>query len=92
MTKAPALSLSSQEPFVVAGRSFGAGETVRVVAIHGAERLVKVLVAGSAGGFRARFAFAPKPCSFTRVSATGSRGSRASLRILPACQPPPLAP
>lgn len=72
---------------MVTGRAFKSAEIVRIVAIYGAERRVKVVAAGVAGGLRARFAFAARACALIRVSATGSRGSRAALRIIPVCQP-----
>ena len=82
----PALRLVRIDPLVVAGSSFRSAERVTITAnVAGARRTVHA-TAGVGGGFRARLGRgrAYDPCSFALfVSARGSRGSSATLRIPP---------
>ena len=88
----PSIRIVSNSPFVVAGAGFRPGEQIRVLAHRGADRVGRTLTATQAGTFRARLAaFRGSACMIVSVNASGSRGSRAVLKIIPLC-PPPIAP
>ena len=82
----PALRLVRIDPLTVAGSSFRPAERVTIAAyVAGARRTVQA-TAGARGGFRVRLGRVPAydPCAFALfVSARGSRGSSASVRIPP---------
>ena len=84
----PTLRLSRARPVIVVGSHFQAGERVTVVA-HAA-RLLVVHTRSVDGSFTARFAAVPRPrCGSTRIVATGSMGSRATMTLQrPPCSPP----
>ena len=84
-TASPALRVPNTAPFVVRGNSFKSREQVRVVTqVQG--RHVKIVRATATGVFTARFAgVSVKGCTAYIVRATGSKGSHAYLRHLPAC-------
>ena len=81
-------------PLTVRGTGFASGERVVVTLRTGRPRAVSLTTrAGSSGRFRAAFGLlvAIEPCRGTIVvTATGSRGSRASVKR--ACRPPSAAP
>ena len=84
----PHLSLARSEPPMIRGAGFHQRERVKVVVIQNAgSKLVKRTRANRAGRFRVSFANANPPCGNYRVTATGSRGSRAALigMKLPLC-------
>jgi|tagenome__1003787_1003787.scaffolds.fasta_scaffold20923269_2 hypothetical protein len=92
----PRLTLAHADPFTVHGTAFRPHERVRVVvrAPGGPQRDRRVR-AGAHGGFKAVFDdLRWGRCRGVSVTATGSRGSRATLRRppLPACMParPPI--
>jgi hypothetical protein len=84
----PSLRLTHARPVVVVGSHFRAGERVSVVA-HAA-RLVVVHTRAVDGSFTARLGVVPLPqCGSTRIVATGSLGSRATMTLRrPPCSPP----
>ena len=84
-TAAATVRVPDTTPFVVRGSRFKAREKVRVVAqVEG--RHVKTVVATATGVFTARFSgVSAQGCTAYIVRATGSKGSYAYLRHLPAC-------
>jgi hypothetical protein len=84
-TAAATVRVPDTTPFVVWGSRFQAREKVRVVAqVEG--RHVKTVVATATGVFTARFPdVSVRGCTAYIVRATGSKGSYAYLRHLPAC-------
>lgn len=87
---APArLTVLSGASFAVRGTSFQAGEHILVIAIVNGERGSKRLAAGTGGGFVARFpTLHIGSCGAYTVRATGDRGSRSILRVMPECPQP----
>jgi hypothetical protein len=89
-SQTPKLRIAVELPLTVTGTAFRASELVRVRAIgtFGSKSLRVRTTA--AGRLRARFAkLSGDPCTLRRVTAVGTRGSRAVLRLPPgACQPP----
>lgn len=85
----PHLRAASQQPLVVVGSHFRAHERVKLV-IHAA-RVLTFHARARHGSFKVHAGFVPSPrCTVVRIVATGSRGSRASLRLVrPECPPPP---
>ena len=88
----PRLALVDDEPLVVRGAAFSPGERVTVTALTllGPKRVVAT--AGQGGAFRASLRIVGTPCgrAFT-ILATGTRGSRATLRLaIVPCIPPPI--
>jgi hypothetical protein len=90
----PTIRLADDHPVVVAGTGFKARERVLVrLTIHGKSTYARRITAGTRGGFRVTFAGQSVPdCGGYVVAASGSRGSRASLRELipPPCGIDPL--
>jgi hypothetical protein len=82
---AASLQVVKRVPLTLKGRSFRAGETVRVVAAGARTQRVR---ASQSGTFVVTLG-GPDRCSTTRVLATGSGGSQAILKVLPspACLP-----
>ena len=88
----PRLVLVDAEPLVVRGAAFAPGERVTVTALTllGPRRIVAK--AGAGGAFRTSLTLVGRPCgrAFT-ILATGTRGSRATLRLaIVPCIPPPI--
>jgi hypothetical protein len=84
------IELVSNSPFVVAGTGFRPAEQVRLVAYRGAVRTTRTVSATRRGTFRVRLAAsAGAGCAVVAVTATGSKGSRAALKIMPLCPQPP---
>jgi hypothetical protein len=81
------LEVSAQAPFTVHGVGFAPGERVTIVA-QAAARHVKVVTAGEDGTFTVRFDVSLGVCPAYIVSATGSCGSRASLKLVRDCAYP----
>jgi hypothetical protein len=81
------LQVTTRAPFTVHGVGFAPGERVTVVA-RAAGRHVKVVTAGEDGTFTVRFDVSLGVCPAYIVSATGSRGSRATLRFVRECAYP----
>jgi hypothetical protein len=76
----PHLSLAHSEPPMVRGGGFHKRERVKVVVVQNwGARLVKRTRADDGGRFKVVFPNATPPCGNYRVTATGSRGSRAAL-------------
>jgi hypothetical protein len=88
---APALRTTSSQPLAVHGLHFRAAERVTVrVAVGGSVR-VHVVRASAAGTFTTTFtAVVLERCSLFSITASGSRGSVATLRPRPFvdCNPP----
>jgi len=84
----PRLAVSDMTPFVVRGIHFRAGERVSIVT-YARVRSVRIATASAAGAFTVRYRFSLDRCSAFAVSARGSRGSRASLKFVGECPPPP---
>ena len=90
----PSLRLVEDAPLVVRGASFEPQETVLVrVSWRGTPPRSKRVTAGQGGGFTARFRVMGLPaCSAMLVTATGTQGSRAALKLVAKsndCIPPP---
>ena len=87
----PRLSVPEQHPFTVDGAGFRSGERVKVV-VGARNRVSRTVTAGPAGRFHARMrAVRLGSCPAFAIRATGSQGSRASLKVVPTCanlQPP----
>ena len=85
----PALRLTDRTPVTIAGSGFVSGERVLVrVASRGT--WTRRATAGGSGTFRVVVQSATVDrCELLRAVATGSRGSRATLKLLPqpACNP-----
>jgi hypothetical protein len=87
------LRLVDRASLELAGRGFEAGERVRVRVDIAGERTVRRVRASRAGLFRAAFpGLNFDPCIGMTAVATGSQGSRASLKRAPRECPPPLQP
>ena len=88
----PRLALVDDEPLVVRGAAFAPGERVTVTALTflGPKRVVTK--AGTGGAFRASVRLIGQPCGRAfAILATGSSGSRATLRLKSVpCIPPPI--
>lgn len=80
----PELRIARTAPLLIAGSAFRAGEVVRVQALGTfGTRSVRVR-STAAGSFRLRFPLlSGDPCVLRRVTAVGSRGSHAVLRLPP---------
>jgi hypothetical protein len=89
-TSAASLRLLDHSPAVVRGTGFKPGERVTVRAYVTSGTRSRALDATRAGTFTVQFALSAGGCAGARAfSATGSRGSRASLKLLvPECPPP----
>lgn len=86
---APALRLVSRAPLVVRANGFAARERVRVQ-VTGDAVAVRRAIATTRGTFVVRFGdILLTRCDTVRVVAIGSRGDRATLKLLPApaCHP-----
>ena len=81
------LQVTASAPFTVYGVGFAPGERVTIVA-QAAGRHVMVVTAGEDGTFTVRFDVSLGVCPAYIVTATGSRGSRASLRLVRECAYP----
>lgn len=90
----PTLRLVDRSPLLVRGSGFKAGEHVRVWLVLTTSRRYRDTLAGAAGGFTVRFTVTPLQCPFLRsLTATGSKGSRAALKLPPSmCPQPPAEP
>jgi len=85
------LEVTVQAPFTVHGVGFAPGERVTIVA-QAAGRHVKVVTAGEDGTFTVRFDVSLGVCPAFIVRATGSRGSRASVKFIRECAYPGSSP
>ena len=90
----PTLRVVDRSPLVVRGTGFKPGEHVRVWLVLTTARRSRDALAGTTGGFTVRFTVTPLQCPFVRsLTATGSRGSRAALKLPPSmCPQPPVEP
>jgi len=92
-SKAPKASVAVIDDLpvvVVAGNGFKPREQITVSVTRGGKFGTKKVVASVTGAFRARFGFAGNPdsCLYTLVRATGSKGTTAVMRTMPApCVP-----
>jgi hypothetical protein len=88
----PTIRTSDDNPLVVRGSGFKAGEKVRVWLVLTRARRYRDVLAGSGGGFTVRFTVTPPQCPLVRsLTATGSKGSRAMRPLRLDCNTPPLA-
>jgi hypothetical protein len=87
------LKLTSTTPLVVGGTGFGAREPV-LLTYTAADLTRRVLGvrADRSGAFRARFELRLDRCAAFTVRAAGTRGSRAVLQVVPACEKKPKGP
>jgi hypothetical protein len=85
------LEVRAQAPFTVHGVGFAPGERVTIVA-QAAGRHVKVVTAGEDGTFTVQFDVSLGVCPAYIISATGSHGSRASVRLVRECAYPGSSP
>jgi len=92
-TGAARVSVPSTTPIVVRGTSFRRYERVRVVVRFAGRVLTARRTATTRGVFVVRFATSlPRMCPPLYVTATGSKGSRATTTFTPEnCGPPPPA-
>jgi hypothetical protein len=92
--RVPRIWLASKSPAAVAGRGFQAQERVKVVVAESGTRWAKVVDATEAGTFTARFriSVSVRCGSLVAVTATGSKGSRATWKLTEAECPPPIDP
>lgn len=82
---APTLAVVDKTPFTVRGAHFHAAEHVRLV-VHAKGVHVRTVDATALGRFVVRFAgLSLGRCAAYTVSATGSDGSHALLRVMPEC-------
>jgi hypothetical protein len=81
------LQVTARAPFTLHGVGFVPAERITIV-VQTAERHVKVVTASQDGAFTVRFDVSFGVCPAYTVSATGSRGSRASLRLVRECAYP----
>ncbi len=90
----PSVRVVTEETTIaVAGHGFKSGEKVRVLVFHSGVRIVKRVSATATGTFRFRVSVGVvDTCVFSYVSAIGERGSRATVRHVPAPCGPPIAP
>jgi hypothetical protein len=79
----PSLQVINQAPMTIEGHGFRSRESVRVSAAGRQWRSRT----GARGSFTLTLRGA-NHCKIVRILAVGSNGSRASLRIVPACAPP----
>ena len=88
---APAkLVIMDRSPVAIRGSSFHPGEHVLVSFSAKGDRASKRLVAGTGGGFMARFpAMHIASCAAYMVRATGDEGSHFTLKVTPVCPQPP---
>jgi hypothetical protein len=85
----PAIRLAAMSPFTVAGTHFIPGERVRVV-VEARGPHVRTVTARPSGRFTAVFHGVSIPdCTGYLVFATGDRGSRARISLMPECPQPP---
>ena len=86
----PRVRLVDESPATVAGVGFRAAERVQVSVVAGDVSLRKTVAATGEGRFTARWQRSlPDGCHAIFVSAIGSRGSRAVLKVAPTECPPP---
>ncbi len=85
------LQVTARAPFTLHGVGFAPGERVTIVA-QASGRHVVVVTASEDGTFTVRFDFSLDVCPAYRVSAIGSRRSRASLRLVSECAYPGSSP
>jgi hypothetical protein len=81
----PQVVVPDTSPFMVRGTGFHPGERVTLVVTAGS-RVTRTITAGVRGGFTLRMTSVNLgSCAGYSVRATGSMGSRASMRIIPEC-------
>ena len=91
----PRIWLSDRSPVSVAGRGFQSEERVKVTVSESGARWAKSVVTTTAGAFVAHFRVSVSgQCgSMLVVTATGSKGSRATWKLIAAEEcPPPIDP
>ena len=76
----PSVSFASEQPLVVTGRDFKAGEQVTVVASVSGRQFRRSMTVSPGGRFTARFGAVDTRCGMLFVTATGRKGSRAAIR------------
>jgi hypothetical protein len=76
----PSVSLASEQPLIVSGRDFKAGEQVTVVASVNGRQFRRLMAASARGRFSARFGAVDASCGMLYVAVTGQKGSRAAVR------------
>jgi hypothetical protein len=81
------LKLNSVAPLVVKGSGFRPREAVLLTATLGNRRRFAGPIARADGTFVARFNVRITSCTNLTVRAIGGRGSRATLKARPACEP-----
>lgn len=85
-----ALRLVKGKPITVRGMRFQTGERVRLRASSGSRTGTEVARAGAAGGFVETFDMPYDRCNGLLVTATGSEGNRAKLKLPGTYCPPRL--
>jgi hypothetical protein len=85
----PAVRVAATTPFTVLGTHFVSGEHVRVV-VEARGPHVRTVTARPSGRFSAVFRGVSIPdCTGYLIVATGDRGSRARISLMPECPQPP---
>jgi hypothetical protein len=84
----PALSISMRQPVAVRGAHFAPRESVRVIVLLNGSHTVRAHASGT-GSFSVTFPnLSLGPCGGLQISATGARGSVATLKLPQrACMP-----
>ena len=81
----PLLELEGTAPLEIAGRGFGSGEVVRLVAVTDGLQRTRTAIASAKGRLTMRFELRVRRCVELTVRAVGSLGSRAVLRRVESC-------
>jgi hypothetical protein len=76
----PTLAVVLRDPVTIRGSGFRPGERIRVTLPRQAVRIVR---AGSGGGFVVHFGLGTHRCDLVRAVAVGGAGTRAALKLLP---------
>lgn len=77
------LRMAKKTPLTVAGSHFKSRERVRVTATVSGSASMLAAKSSRAGSFSVAFSSTADRCSFVRVVAVGSAGSRATIKRLP---------
>jgi hypothetical protein len=87
-TTAAHITITSRSPVVVRGTGFRPSERV-TVSVSAKSTYRKIVTASRLGAFRVTFrGMAIGACQFYSAQAKGSRGSTASLKVIPECAAP----
>jgi hypothetical protein len=89
-TTSPRLVIEQPAPLLVHGQHFASGEHVRVTGFARGTTTTRWVTATSTGSFFVRFRYLKAPaCAPYGARALGSKGSKATVRVMPECAPGP---